>query len=228
MSLQRRKAFSVTDPAATNPAADPSLDSAAGLQEQKQRMRQRHSAARTRLRRDAQEKSRLDQAVVAHTAACIDFYGATGRDVAAYAPLPSEPGPPDFPARLLSHAARVWLPISLDHGQLAWSTFEEGAQVPGALGIFEPAGERRGSEVLRECALIIVPALAVDASGMRLGKGAGYYDRALSGIDGDVAIAAVVFDHEVVDSVPHNHFDAAVDAVITPSGFFVVEGTAAR
>lgn len=203
-------------------------DPAAELQEEKQRMRQRHSAERSRLRCETEEKSRLDQAVVNHTLACIDYYGATGDDIAAYAPLPSEPGPPDFPAQLLAHAARVWLPISLAHGQLAWSAFEAGAQVPGALGILEPAGERRGAEVLRNCALIVVPALAVDASGMRLGKGAGYYDRALAGVDAGVAVAAVVFDHEVVGRVPHDHFDAAVDAVITPSGFFVVEGTPVR
>lgn len=215
MSLQRRKAFSVTDPAAE-------------LQEEKRRIRKRHSAQRSRLRCDVDEKTRLDQAVVDHTLACIDYYGATGGDIAAYAPLPSEPGPPDFPAQLLAHAERVWLPISLDRGQLAWSTFEAGAQAPGALGILEPAGERRGAEVLRNCALIVIPALAVDASGMRLGKGAGYYDRALAGVDAGVAVAAVVFDHEVVDRVPHDHLDAAVDAVITPSGFFVVEGTPAQ
>ena len=61
---------------------------------------------------------------------------------------------------------------------------------------------------------------------MRLGKGAGYYDRALAGLH--VPVAAVVFDHEVAEKVPHGQLDAPVDAVITPSGFFIVEGTAAR
>lgn len=61
---------------------------------------------------------------------------------------------------------------------------------------------------------------------MRLGKGRGYYDRALAGLE--VPVAAVVFHNEVVDQVPHDHLDAPVDAVITPSGFFLVEGTAAR
>lgn len=201
-------------------------DPAAELQREKQRLRVVHNAARKKLRNDTDAKARLDKAVATHTGACIRHFGADGGDIAAYSPLPSEPGSADFPAKLRSHVARIWLPISLEHGQLAWSLFDEDASVPGALGISEPSGERHGSEVLRSCGLVVVPALAVDGSGMRLGKGAGYYDRALAGLR--VPVAAVVFDHEVVQDVPHNNLDAPVDAVITPSGFFVVEGTAAR
>ena len=201
-------------------------DPAAELLQEKQRMREDHTAARRQLRGDTERKARLDQAIVAHTVDCMRHFEATGGAIAAYSPLPSEPGTADFPAQLSAYAARVWLPISLAKGRLAWSTYQEGASTPGALGITEPAGERHDSAVLRECALVVVPALAVDRSGMRLGKGAGYYDRALAGLH--VPVAAVVFDHEVAEKVPHGQLDAPVDAVITPSGFFIVEGTAAR
>ena len=66
-----------------------------------------------------------------------------------------------------------------------------------------------------------MPALGVDASGMRLGKGAGYYDRALSVTDAPTA--AVVYDDNVVNAVPHDAHDVAVQAVITPSGWWWAE-----
>ncbi|QQU85157.1 5-formyltetrahydrofolate cyclo-ligase [Corynebacterium riegelii] len=181
-------------------------------------MRQEHVGARKRMQTNAPAKAELDQTIVAHTRACMAHFGALGRSIAAYNPLPSEPGPGDFAAQLAADAATVWLPISLANGVLAWAKYD-GSIGAGALGITEPTGARFNSNVLRSCGLIIAPALAVDQQYMRLGKGAGYYDRALTGLD--VPVAAVVFDDEFVQHVPHDSHDVAVDAVITPSGFFV-------
>ena len=102
---------------------------------------------------------------------------------------------------------------------LAWAQ-HGAADAAGALGITEPDGPRFTSNVLSSCGLVVAPALAVDRQGMRLGKGAGYYDRALAGLD--VPVAAVVYGWEVMDAVPHDAHDQAVDAVITPEGFFRV------
>ena len=55
---------------------------------------------------------------------------------------------------------------------------------------------------------------------MRLGKGKGYYDRALAGLN--VPVAAVVYDADIVDAVPCDDHDQPVDYIITPSGFFRV------
>ena len=185
----------------------------------KQRMRDVHGAARRRLKADPLAKAKLDRAIVTHTRACIAHFNAAARPIAVYNPLPSEPGPTDFAAQLAASASAVWLPISLPGGALAWS-LHDGATAPGALGITEPTGARFNSNVLRSCAMVIVPALAVDHQHMRLGKGAGYYDRALAGLS--VPVAAVVFDQEFVQHVPHEPHDVPVDAVITPQGFFVV------
>ena len=184
----------------------------------KQQMRQVHVGARKRRHAHAPAKTELDQAILAHTRACMSHFGTLGRPIAAYNPLPSEPGPRDFAAQLAADAAAVWLPISLPDGVLAWAQYD-GSIGSGALGITEPTGARFNSNVLRSCGLIVAPALAVDQQYMRLGKGAGYYDRALTGLD--VPVAAVVFDDEFVQHVPHESHDVAVDAVITPSGFFV-------
>lgn len=182
-------------------------------------MRAAHTARRKQLRQDPERKAALDAAIVANTAACLAHFGALGTPVAAYSPLPSEPGPADFPARIAAHAHPVWLPISLPGGVLAWARHDSGS-APGALGIAEPTGPREDSGVLISCGLVVVPALGVDKQKMRLGKGAGYYDRALAGLA--VPVAAVVFDHEVVDAVPHEPHDQPVDAVITPAGFWVL------
>lgn len=180
-------------------------------------MRTAHLTERRALRADPGRKRALDDDIAAATLACIDAFGAHGTNIAAYNPLPSEPGPADLPARLADAARAVFLPISLPDGVLAWAQPGSG-NAPGALGIAEPRGPRFTSAVLRSCGLVVVPALAVDRHGMRLGKGAGYYDRTLTGLDAPVA--AVVYDWEVVDAVPNDALDQAVDAVITPQGFF--------
>ncbi|MCG7236865.1 5-formyltetrahydrofolate cyclo-ligase [Corynebacterium sp. ACRQP] len=179
-------------------------------------MRAAHVAARRDLR-GSERKRELDQALVAATLACVDDFGARGTNIAAYNPLSSEPGPADFAARLAAAARTLFLPISQPDGVLAWA--QHGTKdAAGALDITEPEGPSFTSNVLRSCGLVVAPALAVDRQGMRLGKGAGYYDRALAGLD--VPVAAVVYDWEVVDAVPHDAHDQAVDAVITPEGFF--------
>ncbi len=184
--------------------------------ELKQAMRTRHTDGRRALAAETERKLHLDRAIVESTLACIEAFGAGGRNVAVYNPLPSEPGPADFAARIGTVAREVFLPISLPGGVLAWAVAGEARS--GALGIDEPAGARFTSNVLRSCGLVVAPALAVDRGGMRMGKGAGYYDRALAGLD--VPVAAVVYDSEVVDQVPREAHDQPVDAVITPSGFF--------
>lgn len=187
---------------------------------EKGHLRHEVAEARKALKRVPERKMQLDTEIVTHSIAAMDHFGALNKPIAAYNPLPSEPGPADFAARLLAHARTVWLPISLADGVLAWATAPHDGQAEhqGALGITEPHGPRYNSNVLRACALVIAPAMAVDKHGLRLGKGAGYYDRALAGLD--VPVAAVVYDPEFVDAVPHEAHDAPVDAVITPSGFF--------
>lgn len=65
--------------------------------------------------------------------------------------------------------------------------------------------------------LIFIPALAVDKSGQRLGKGKGYYDRALADLEDVAPVIAVVFDDEIIDEVPTEDHDHPVDAVVSPT-----------
>ena len=65
--------------------------------------------------------------------------------------------------------------------------------------------------------LIIVPAAAVDETGMRLGWGRGYYDKTLGSMERCPPVYGVVFDSELVESVPRERHDQALDGVVTPT-----------
>ncbi|EEI17546.1 5-formyltetrahydrofolate cyclo-ligase [Corynebacterium lipophiloflavum] len=179
----------------------------------KHQMREEHQAYRRHLRARPELKRDLDRAISNHAVRYLKATG--GGNAAAYHPLASEPGGASFVAALAEACRALFLPISLADGVLGWTPYTA-ALVPGALGISEPSGARFNSAVLRSCSAIVVPALAVDRSGMRLGKGAGYYDRALAGLE--VPTVAVVYARELVDAVPHAPHDIPVDAVITEEG----------
>ena len=141
--------------------------------------------------------------------------------VAAYVPVGSEPGGPDLPellAEALPPGGRLLLPVLLDDGDLDWALYEGPLSLrAGPRGLREPAGRRRGVDAIREATLVIVPALAVDRLGMRLGRGGGSYDRALARTASAFTVA-LLYDGELVDSVPAEEHDQPVEAAITPSG----------
>jgi 5-formyltetrahydrofolate cyclo-ligase len=70
--------------------------------------------------------------------------------------------------------------------------------------------------------MVVVPAVAVDARGVRLGRGGGSYDRALARVAPDTLVVALLHDGEVVEELPYEPHDRRVDAVITPSGGLVM------
>jgi 5-formyltetrahydrofolate cyclo-ligase len=139
--------------------------------------------------------------------------------IAAYVPVGAEPGGPDLPDVLAAHA-RVLLPVLLPDRDLDWAE-HRGDLVSGPRGLREPAGPRLGVDALRSASLVLVPALAVDRRGMRMGRGGGSYDRALGRLATPrPLVVAVLHDGELVDEVPAEPHDRAVDAALTPSGGF--------
>ena len=84
----------------------------------------------------------------------------------------------------------------------------------------EPDNDVDGPEALAEAALIIVPAFAVDEQGFRLGRGGGWYDRALRYRNPGSHVIAVCWPWEPTDvAVPHEPHDIPVDGVLTPEGY---------
>ena len=94
-----------------------------------------------------------------------------------------------------------------------WVRFT-GETAPGIFGFHEPVGELVSAA---DVDLMIVPALAIDQKGNRLGKGKGFYDRYLSTLEAPPALVAVVYDEELVEHIPAEAHDQPVDAVVTPT-----------
>ncbi|GIF08788.1 5-formyltetrahydrofolate cyclo-ligase [Actinoplanes siamensis] len=164
--------------------------------------------------------------------------------IAAYVPSGSEPGGPDLPDVLrdaLPPAGRLLLPVLLPDNDLDWAEYT-GALLTGRRGLREPSGPRLGVTAIRSAGLILVPALAVGRDGVRMGRGGGSYDRALSRLPSrnqpatgspspDPApgagsaplgplVVALLHDHEAVDSVPAEPHDRPVHGVLTPTAGF--------
>jgi 5-formyltetrahydrofolate cyclo-ligase len=95
---------------------------------------------------------------------------------------------------------------------------DTGRLAPGPFGVLEPVGPRLGPTAIGTADVVILPALAVARDGVRLGRGGGYYDRALRHARAGAVLVAVVFDDELVDELPAEPHDRRVEAVVTPSG----------
>jgi 5-formyltetrahydrofolate cyclo-ligase len=137
--------------------------------------------------------------------------------VAAYFSVRGEPPTAALIGGLVAGGVRVLLPI-IEGALLNWAEYEGARTITaGPLGISEPIGPRLGVDAILQADVVVVPALAVDGLGNRLGRGRGYYDRAL--VEVAAPIVAVVYDNELIDDVPVDDHDRRVDAVLRPAGF---------
>ena len=137
---------------------------------------------------------------------------ATGR-VAAYASAPTEPGTAPLLAALREAGVEVLLPVLRPDNDLDWALFED-ELVAGLRGTRQPPGPLLGRDAITDCRLVVVPALAVDHAGTRLGRGGGSYDRALSRANGYVV--AALFVGELHDRLPAEPHDRPVHGVVLP------------
>ncbi|MEV0002570.1 5-formyltetrahydrofolate cyclo-ligase [Micromonospora sp. NPDC050980] len=143
----------------------------------------------------------------------------------AYVPVASEPGGHDLPDALraaLPADAELLLPVLRDDLDLDWAAYtgRESLRAAGR-GLREPTGPPRGRAAVAAADLVVVPALAVDRRGVRLGRGGGSYDRALARVPATVPTVALLHDGELVAAVPAGPHDRPVHCVITPAGGLV-------
>lgn len=129
--------------------------------------------------------------------------------IASYQPIDGEPDVSEFNAWVSAMGKSLLLP-RVEGESLV---FAEGETEVGSFGISEPTGK---ALELSSADLILLPALAVDKSGNRLGKGKGFYDRALAEVTG-IPKYAVVFDSEILESIPTEPHDIWVTGAITPT-----------
>lgn len=148
------------------------------------------------------------------------------RTVAAYVSMGSEPGTHALLDALRARGVHVLLPVLLPDNDLDWGRYDgkrslERVQHGGRMALLEPAGERLGPDAVLKADAVLLPGLAVDGRGMRLGRGGGSYDRVLERLGragARPALVVLLYDTEVVARVPEEAHDRPVDAVVTPSG----------
>jgi 5-formyltetrahydrofolate cyclo-ligase len=97
--------------------------------------------------------------------------------------------------------------------------------VAARFGLLEPAEPWLPASALADADLVLVPALAVDRRGVRLGRGRGFYDRSLPARNPKAQLVAVVRDQELVDELPFEPHDVRMTHVLTPGrGVIALDG----
>jgi len=166
--------------------------------------------------RTAPERERDIAGITKHLVQLTSDLGATS--ISAYLSLPDEPATREFVAWACQNDIRVLIPVSRADGLLDWAPYDGGDEEMDLLGMPTPTSELLGPIAINGVDLIIIPAAAVDRTGMRMGWGRGYFDKTLGSMQNCPPVYAVIFDDEVVDSVPRERHDMPVNGVVTPGG----------
>jgi 5-formyltetrahydrofolate cyclo-ligase len=156
----------------------------------------------------------------------VRLAATTGGPVCAYVPVGSEPGSPELVAALHAAGHEVLLPVVPPvGGPLDWAAYTGPESLAaGPLGLREPTGPRLGPDAIARARLVLVPGLAADRSGVRLGRGAGYYDRTLTLAAPDVPLVIVLNDDELVDQLPAEPHDRRVTGALLADAGLVTLG----
>lgn len=151
----------------------------------------------------------------------LERLAAGAGTVCAYLPVRSEPGSTAMLDGLTRRGIRVLLPVvrTDDDGTplaLMWGEYRPETLVKARFGLLEPAPPWLPAASLTEADLVLIPALAVDLRGVRLGRGAGFYDRSLPLRRADAPLVAVVRDAEFLDELPAEAHDVPMTHALTP------------
>jgi 5-formyltetrahydrofolate cyclo-ligase len=160
-----------------------------------------------------------DRNAASITAVVVELAARTGGPICAHLPLRTEPWSLAGVEALRTAGHEVLLPVVTNSDRpLEWARYAgPDALAPGPFGLREPAGPRLGPAAIATARLVLLPALAVDRRGVRLGQGGGYYDRSLPLVGEEALLVVLLDDGELVDALPAEPHDRRVDAVILPS-----------
>ena len=139
--------------------------------------------------------------------------------VAAYVSIGTEPGTGPLLELLETTGKHVIVPALQGDNDLDWARYTDATNlVPARRGLLEPLGPRLGPDAVATADVVLTPGLAVDRTGMRLGRGGGSYDRALGRVPVGTFVCTLLYDGELLEHVPSAPHDRRVGAVVTPSG----------
>ncbi|MBI3810959.1 MAG: 5-formyltetrahydrofolate cyclo-ligase [Nitrospirae bacterium] len=183
------------------------------LDDEKRRLRREVLDRRNRLTtaqrviRSADILQKLFELEAARSATWIHFYVSFGSEVETTGMI----------AHALSRGKRVSVPkMEPATKQLVLSELKDPVRelLPGPKGIPEPKPDAFRPVEIDTMNLFVVPGVAFDGRGNRLGQGAGYYDRMLAGVAGRIPIVGLAFELQLVKEIPVGDHDVKVDWVV--------------
>jgi 5-formyltetrahydrofolate cyclo-ligase len=134
--------------------------------------------------------------------------------IAVYASCQGEVPTSTVIRNALAAGKKVLLPVVTTGGILFRPMTDESKLVPGAFGILEPNAKCPAFD-LSMIDLFVIPGVAFDLSGRRIGYGRGYYDRALHRLEGGGRFIGFCYDFQLVDEIVGEPHDVIMDRVIT-------------
>ena len=183
--------------------------------------RELRSAILRRRRALTPEQRQADAEALARRAPELAGHGGV---VCAYVPIGTEPGSPAMLDALIEAGARVLLPVTRPDVPLSWGWYRPGHLTEAQFGLLEPATPHLPPDAIGQAGVILVPALGVDRAGVRLGRGAGFYDRSLALAASDALLVAVVYDDDLLPALPAEPHDVPMTHALTPRSGLVKLG----
>ena len=184
-----------------------------------ERKAQLRRTERRRLRLGGHQKTLAGKSVAAQERFLAAFPPEPGSRVALYVAVAGEVGTERIRERYLAAGARLFYPKVMDDGNLSF--YPDGGEegwVRGKYGLLEPRVPPGVAGLKGGFGLVVVPGMAFDAMGRRLGRGCGYYDRFLFGMAGTAVTVGLAFSLQLLPEVPVDDWDIPVDAVVTEEG----------
>lgn len=181
------------------------------MQQEKQALRTTIRSARKALSKDAYEV-----ASAGFTENLKELCNSLGvQTISCYLSSETEPNTRPFLNWAIAQGITVLLPISREDGLLDWVVANNEGETIGLFGIPEALGTLIGPIAVNDADLMIIPAAGVGKDGMRLGWGKGYFDKTIGSMAERPPIYAVVFESEVLDTVPANQYDQSVSGAVS-------------
>lgn len=165
------------------------------------------------------EKDKFDEEIYEKLLSLPSYIGA--KNIFVFVSFGDEVDTHAIINKALADKKQVSVPkvISKAQGMLAISIDSLEELAPGVMGILEPKTINVSKQAKR-FDLVILPGLAFDKSGGRLGYGGGFYDKFLQNLNKDCKLIGLGYDFQIIEKVPMENWDIKIQGVITESNFY--------